>query len=173
MLGVGRLPSEAQVPLTPQPTDPASFSNNDHVYLFAGAAYLQATTHWTRRFAACSDFATTTSTAPTSTTWRPARDGRLHQRRHGSASHCCSPRASLIYTPSRSLEFYLTAGQGFHSADLRGVNQDTSVDLGLPHTPLLAKQDGEEVGLRAAVATAISSLTFARLQPVAAVRDHH
>jgi outer membrane receptor protein involved in Fe transport len=29
------------------------------------------------------------------------------------------------------------------------VNQDTSVDLGLPHTPLLARQEGQEVGMRA------------------------
>ena len=32
---------------------------------------------------------------------------------------------------------------------MRGVNQDTSVDLGLPHTPLLAKQEGQEIGVRA------------------------
>ena len=30
------------------------------------------------------------------------------------------------------------------------MNQDTSVDLGLPHTPLLARQEGQEVGVRAA-----------------------
>ena len=45
LLGVGRLPSEARVPLSAL-NDPASFSNLDQVYLFAGAAYLQAITHW-------------------------------------------------------------------------------------------------------------------------------
>ena len=64
------------------------------------------------------------------------------------SSRCFSPRA-VSSTPRRTLEFYLSAGRGFHSADLRGVNQDTSVDLGLPHTPLLARQEGQEVGVRA------------------------
>ena len=72
--------------------------------------------------------------------------------------HCPSPKGSLIYTPIEDqLEFYLSAGRGFHSADLRGVNQDTSVDLGLPHTPLLAKQEGQEVGVRA---TPMPNLAF-------------
>jgi outer membrane receptor protein involved in Fe transport len=68
-----------------------------------------------------------------------------------AAQSLLQPKGSMIYTPNPSLEFYLSAGRGFHSADLRGVNQDTSVGLGLPHTPLLAKQDGQEVGMRAAV----------------------
>jgi outer membrane receptor protein involved in Fe transport len=67
------------------------------------------------------------------------------------------PKGSLIYTPVDTVELYLSAGRGFHSADLRGVNQDTSVDLGLPHTPLLAKQEGQEVGVRA---TPIANLAF-------------
>ena len=50
MLGVGRLPSEDQVPLPRDAMIRPSFSNDDQVYLFAGAAYLQATTHWTRQF---------------------------------------------------------------------------------------------------------------------------
>ena len=70
------------------------------------------------------------------------------------------PKASLIFTPTDYLEFYASAGQGFHSADLRGVNQDRSVDLGLPHTSLLAKQDGQEVGFRAEIQRNIA-LTFA------------
>ena len=45
-LDVGRLPSEDRVPL-PAQDDPPSFSDSDQVYLFSGAAYLQATTHWT------------------------------------------------------------------------------------------------------------------------------
>jgi outer membrane receptor protein involved in Fe transport len=54
----------------------------------------------------------------------------------------------------------LSAGRGFHSADIRGVNQDTSVDLGLPRTALLAKQEGQEVGVRATPRPDLA-LTFA------------
>ena len=70
------------------------------------------------------------------------------------------PKGSLVYSPTDTLELYASAGRGFHSADLRGVNQDASVDLGLPHTPLLAKQEGQEGGLRA-VARSDLALTFA------------
>jgi hypothetical protein len=75
----------------------------------------------------------------------------------------CRPATAIaatevIFTATDYLEFYASIGRGFHSADLRGVNQDTSVDLGLPHTPLLARQEGQEVGVRTEVA---SNLAFA------------
>jgi outer membrane receptor protein involved in Fe transport len=60
------------------------------------------------------------------------------------------PKASLIFRPKDNFEFYLSAGEGFHSADLRGVNQSRVPALGLPFSPLLAPQWGEEVGVRAA-----------------------
>jgi len=161
LLGVGRLPSEAQVPLAPlPPTDPVSFSNNDQVYLFAGAAYLQAITHWS---------STLRSVVGVREDFQHGTDVDYLAALHQTAGYTnggtkrqslLQPKASLIYTPSTYLEFYLAAGQGFHSADLRGVNQDRSVDLGLPNTPLVAKQDGEEVGVRAEIARNIA-LTFA------------
>jgi outer membrane receptor protein involved in Fe transport len=149
-LSVGRLPSQGQVPLTMAQAsqDPASFLDDDSVRLLAGALYLQATTHWTAKF-------------------RTVLGGRIDVQ-HGSdtdllaALHqtagytnggtktqaLAQPKASLIFTATPWLELYAAAGQGFHSADLRGVNQDRSVDLGLPNTPLLARQVGEEIGLR-------------------------
>ena len=62
------------------------------------------------------------------------------------------PKGSLIYTPLNNLEFYVSGGEGFHGADVRGVNQaDKNPSLGLPETPLLAEQIGEEVGARTAL----------------------
>jgi outer membrane receptor protein involved in Fe transport len=161
LLGVGRLPSEGQVPLSlPPASDPASFSNNDQVYLFSGAAYLQATTHWTSTFR---------SVVGVRDDYQHGTDVDYLAALHDTAGYTnagtkqqslLQPKASLIYTPTNYLEFYLAAGQGFHSADLRGVNQDRSVNLGLPNTPLLAKQDGEEVGVRTEIARNIA-LTFA------------
>lgn len=151
LLGVGRLPSEARIPLSPS-NDPPSFSNDDHVFLFAAAVYAQVTTHW----------------LPQLRTVLGLRDDYQHgtdvdylQALHeldgytnAGAVHqsLLQPKGSIIYTPTDRLEFYLSAGQGFHSADIRGVNQDVSVNLGVPHTPLLAKQDGEEIGMRAEAA---------------------
>jgi len=146
-LGVGRLPSEAQVTLPPQ-NDHPSFSNSDQVYLFAGAGYVQAITHWTSMFrsvlAVRDDYQ-----HGTDVDYLAALHETAGYTNGGTAAQSLlQPKVSLIYAPTDALEIYLAAGRGFHSADLRGVNQDTSVALGLPHTPLLARQEGQEVGLR-------------------------
>ena len=159
MLLVGRLPSEGQIPLTfaQASGDPASYFNRDHVNLLAGALYVQATTHWT----------------PSIRTVLALRDDTQHgtdfdeyAQLHQTAGYTnggtrsqslLQPKGSLITDPVHDLELYASAGEGFHSADLRGVNQDVSVDLGLPHTPLLARQIGEEVGLRS---TPFPNVTF-------------
>ena len=150
IIDVGRLPSEGQVPLTPAqtPDDPPSFSNHDNVNLFASALYLQATTHWTSWFR---------SVLGVRIDYQHGTDDDLLAALHATAGYTnggargkelVQPKASIIFTPLDNLEIYGSAGEGFHSADLRGVNQDRSVDLGLPSTPLLAKQYGEEVGVR-------------------------
>ena len=156
-LGVGRLPSEAQAPL-PAQNDPPSFSNDDRVYLLAGALYGQATTHWS---------STLRSVLGLRGDYQHGTDvdhlARLHATAGYSnggtaASWLLQPKGSLIYAPSGYLEFYASAGRGFHSADLRGVDQ--AAMPGLPRTPLLAQQDGQELGMRAAVKPNLA-LTFA------------
>jgi len=153
LLYVGRLPSEDRVPLTAT-DDPPSFSNEDQVYLFAGAAWVQATTHWTSTFRSVlgfrEDYQHGTDIDYLAALHEESRPGYTGYTNGGTAQQALpQPKANLIYTPTDTLEFYLSAGRGFHSGDLRGVNQDTSVDLGLPHTPLLARQEGQEVGVRA------------------------
>ena len=147
-LGVGRLPSEDRLPL-PAVDDPPSFSDSDQIYLFAAAGYLQDTTHWSPRLRSVLgvrlDYQHGTDNDYLSALH--ATDG--YTNGGTAAQSLAQPKASLIFTATPSLELYASAGEGFHSADLRGVNQDRSVDLGLPHTPLLAAQWGEEVGLRA------------------------
>jgi outer membrane receptor protein involved in Fe transport len=151
-LNVGRLPSQGQVALTPAQTvnDPASFSNNDNVNLFAGALYAQATTHWTPLFR---------TVLGLRNDYQHGIDNDLLAALHQTAGYTNGgargqdlpqPKGSLIFTPNDNLEFYLSAGEGFHSADLRGVNQSRSPDLGIPPSPLLAQQWGEEVGVRTA-----------------------
>lgn len=154
ILNVGRLPSESQTPLpaSEASNDPASFSDDDRVNLFAAAAYLQATTHWT---------STLRTSLGVREDFQYGTDSDLLAKLHETAGYAnggtksqslMEPKGNLVYTPSDELELYLSAGAGFHSADLRGVNQDKSVDLGLPNTPLLAKQYGEEAGARGALA---------------------
>jgi hypothetical protein len=153
ILYVGRLPSEDRVPL-PAANDPPSFSNEDRVYLFAGAAWVQATTRWTSNFRSVlgfrEDYQHGTDIDYLAALHEQSGPGYTGYTNSGTVRQALpQPKGSLIYTPLDTLEFYLSAGRGFHSADIRGVNQDTSVDLGLPHTPLLAKQEGQEIGVRA------------------------
>jgi len=156
MLYVGRLPSEDQTPL-PSSYVPPSYSNKDQVYLFAGATYLMATTHWASNFRSMFGVRVDFQHG-TDIDYLAALHETAGYTNGGTAQQALvQPKGSLIYTATDNLEFYLTAGRGFHSADLRGVNQDVSVDLGLPHTPLLAKQEGQEVGVRA---TPQRNLTF-------------
>jgi outer membrane receptor protein involved in Fe transport len=148
LLGVGRLPSEDRVPL-PSQDDLPSFSNDDQVYLFAAAGYLQATTRWSAQWRSVLGIRDDYQHG-TDIDYLAALHETAGYTNGGTAAESLpQPKASLIYTPTHELEFYADAGEGFHSADLRGVNQDRSVDLGLPNTPLLAKQEGEEVGVRA------------------------
>jgi hypothetical protein len=164
ILRVGRLPSEGMVPL-PVSSAPPSYSNDDQVYLFAGAAWLQATTHWTADFRTVlgfrEDYQHGTDIDYLAALHEALIPGVPYGRytNGGTAQQALpQPKGSLIYTAIEDqLEFYASIGRGFHSADLRGVNQVTSVDLGLPRTPLLAKQEGQEVGVRA---TPMPNLAF-------------
>jgi outer membrane receptor protein involved in Fe transport len=150
LVSVGRLPSEGQVALSPQ-LDPPTYSNDDQVYLFAGAAYGQIATHWTSKIRTVLgvrlDFQ-----HGTDVDYLAALHETAGYTNGGTAEKFLfQPKGALIYAASDTLDFYLAAGRGFHSADLRGVNQDTSVNLGLPRTPLLALQEGQEAGMRAAI----------------------
>ena len=61
------------------------------------------------------------------------------------------PKGSLIVGPFYQTEFYLSAGRGFHSDDVRGVFGTVPLE-GVPAlagaTPLLAPTTGYEVGMR-------------------------
>jgi hypothetical protein len=161
---VGRLPSADRVPM-PAADDPPSFSDEDQVYLFAAAAWVQATTRWTSNFRTVlgfrADYQHGTDVDYLAALHEQSGSGYTGYSNSGTVQQALpQPKGSLIYTPLDTLEFYISAGRGFHSADIRGVNQDTSVDLGLPHTPLLAKQEGQEIGVRATPGPHLA-LTFA------------
>lgn len=155
ILHVGRNASEDRIPL-PLEDSPASYTNDDMVRMFATAAYLQATTRWTTRLR---------SVLGVREDYQHGTDDDFLAALHETAGYSnggtvrqalTQPKGSLIYTVNDSLELYLSAGRGFHSADLRGVNQDGHADLGLPHTPLLARQEGQEIGIRAKPASRLA-----------------
>ncbi len=150
MLLVGRLPSEGQQPLTfaQAVDDPPSYLNRDRVNLLAGAIYIQVTSHWTSRIRTVLGLRDDTQYGTDFDEYATRHEQAGYTNGGARSQSLLQPKGSLIYDPLHHIELYVSAGEGFHSADLRGVNQDTSVDLGLPRTPLLAKQIGEELGLR-------------------------
>jgi hypothetical protein len=166
ILHVERMPSEGMTLLSAAEAaaDPPSFSNDDQVYLFAGALWVQTTTRWASQFRSVlgfrADYQHGSDRDYLAALHQESVPGQYAGYTNGGTAQQVlpQPKGSLIYTPiEKQLEFYLSAGRAFHSADLRGVNQDTSVDLGLPRTPLLAKQEGQEVGVRA---TPLPNLAF-------------
>jgi outer membrane receptor protein involved in Fe transport len=159
MLRVGRLPTDDRVP-QPAENYPPSYTNDDGVWLFSGALYAQTSTRWTPRFR---------SVIGLRGDYQRGTDIDYQAEQHALAGYSNSgtarqflpqPKASFIFTATDTLEIYANIGRGFHSADLRGVNQDVSVDLGLPHTRLLSKQEGQELGLRATPLPSLA-ITFA------------
>jgi hypothetical protein len=131
---VSRYPTKDRA-VIPAIDDPLNFSEADSVRLTSVAAFAQTTTHWTQWFRSVfgyrydtqygSDIGTNTGTA---------------------SGHLLAPKGSLILRPDESTEIYLSAGRGFHSDDLRGVT--AAQRIGLPGAPLIARQSGEEIGLR-------------------------
>jgi hypothetical protein len=131
---VSRVPTKDRVVL-PAAADPLGFSERDRAHLGTVGGYVQATTHWTPWMRSVlgirEDHASGSDTGTNA----------------GSASRALlQPKGSLIFTPAATTEFYLSAGRGFHSIDLRGVTQAQSTGQSI--LPLLSSASGEEVGVR-------------------------
>ncbi len=136
---VSRVPTQDRVPLTAAQLAavdyPSVYSESDYVHLYSIAAYGQMTSHWTEWFRSVLGFRADYMYGIDSGTW------------YGTASRVLpEPKASLIFRASETTEFYVSGGRGFHSDDLRGVNQ-ARIE-GTPGAPLIASQTGEEVGVR-------------------------
>ena len=149
---VSRVPTQNRVPLTPAQLAavdyPAVFSETDYVHLYSLAAYGQMTSHWTEWFRSVLGFRADYMYGVDSGTG------------YGAASRVIpEPKGSLIFSPSETTEFYLSAGRGFHSDDLRGVNQ-ARIE-GVAGAPLIATQLGEEIGVRQLLLDKRISLTVA------------
>ena len=144
---LSRLPTAGRIVLTAA-QNPLDFSETDHVHLLNLSGYMQATTHWTAWFRTVvgirEDFI----------------QGIDSGTNFGSASQSLfQPKISLIFTPAATTELYLSAGRGFHSDDLRGVTQ--AATTGQSGAPLIARQKGEELGVRQHLAAGKVTVTLA------------
>jgi outer membrane receptor protein involved in Fe transport len=142
-MGLGLIHTEQRLPVQ-DPALGSPFLEEDHVTEQSYSVYGQATTHWTGWFR---------SVIGLREDYFEARDTGTNA---GSPSASfLQPKGSLIFTPSDNYEFYISAGRGFHSDDVRGVTQ--AATLGVSGAPLIAKSDGAEVGMRT---TPLSNLTL-------------
>jgi outer membrane receptor protein involved in Fe transport len=144
---LSRLPSAGRAVL-PSAHDPLNFSETDDVHLLDLSGYAQATTRWTPWFRSVLGI----------------RADHIHGIDSGTNSGRASdsllqPKISLVFTPADTTELYLSAGRGFHSDDLRGVTQAAAT--GQPGAPLIARQRGEEFGVRQQLAQDKIAITLA------------
>jgi outer membrane receptor protein involved in Fe transport len=146
-LNVARFPTQDAAPI-PAVDDPLGFDESDRVRLGSEAAYLQATTHWREWFRTVFGLRTD---------YEYGRDTGTNRGNDSRA--ILEPKGGLIFQPTASTEFYVSAGRGFHSDDIRGVNQART--LGMPGAPLIATQMGEEIGLRQELLERKAAFTFA------------
>jgi outer membrane receptor protein involved in Fe transport len=113
--------------------------------------YGENTIHWTKWFR-------------TTLGWRgdyfEGTDNSIYDQFNSGRSHAAigSPKASLVVGPFNKTEFFLSAGMGFHSNDVRGTTiteypVDRILNPGITSSPLgadplLVRTRGAEVGVR-------------------------
>lgn len=147
---VSRLPTEDRIVIAAA-ADPLNFSEADTVRLSSFSAYAQTSTRWTDWFRSVLGYR------------YDSQYGSDRGTNSGTASdHLLAPKGSLIFRPVEMTELYLSAGRGFHSDDLRGVT--AAQDAHVAGAPLIARQSGEEIGIRQQITPAFTmTLSFYEL----------
>jgi|HubBroStandDraft_1064217.scaffolds.fasta_scaffold00025_25 outer membrane receptor protein involved in Fe transport len=115
----------------------------DKIELNDTGPYFSNTTHW---------LSWLRTTIGVREEYARARDHELLTGSFGSArKFLFQPKGDVTFGPWSDTEFYVSAGKGFHSDDIRGVlgnvpNEATGLAIG--QVPLLARTYGEEFGVR-------------------------
>lgn len=132
--------------------DPVDLSS---VHEYSGGIYLQADAHladWVRM-----DMGLRADAAEFRV------DDSIPQNSGNRAAAILSPKLDIVFGPWRSTEFYIDAGEGFHSNDARGVVEHVDPEDGaatMPVTPLV-RAEGAEVGVRTSrVAGLVSTVSI-------------
>ena len=115
------------------------------------ALYVQNTTRWT-------DWVRTVAGGRGD--WYRAKIASDNPLNSGNASDfIASPKFSLIFGPFQQTEFFVNAGYGFHSNDVRGVTITVDPATGLPadKVPFLVRSKGAEVGMTTKVVPGLES----------------
>ncbi len=128
---------------------------DDHVIEASAGLYGENRTQWADKFRTVAGLREDAYYGSDQSTL-PANSGNI-------AKAITSPKGTMIFGPWQDTEYYLSAGQGFHSNDLRGAvtttdalateinqQQGNPAIVNQTKTPLLTKATGYEVGVRSA-----------------------
>ncbi|HYA86149.1 MAG TPA: TonB-dependent receptor [Nitrospirota bacterium] len=132
-----------------------SVTEQDHVIQTSGSIYVQNRFQWSEKFRSIAGL------REDYYYWDVMANNPLNSgEAHGSL---LSPKLSLIFGPWEKTEYYINAGQGFHSNDGRGATMRVDPLTGEPTSKVtpLVRAEGLDIGARTAVIPhAQSELTF-------------
>ncbi len=116
----------------------------DQIQLNDIAPYVSNTTHWL-------PWLRSTIGARQDFSWASDRSEIAGIARGTASQGLFQPKGNIAFGPWFDTEFYISAGKGFHSDDIRGVLGSVPLEgtpLSVGRVPLMAKTSGAEVGFR-------------------------
>lgn len=120
-----------------------SGTRDDRVKEASVGLFVQSTLHWTPWLRTTAGYRGDVYGATVESLLTPANSGR-------ASAAIGSPKLGMVLGPFAKTEFFVNAGEGFHSNDARGVTIRQSPSDGSPldQSPFLVRTRGAEVGVR-------------------------
>jgi len=128
-----------------------SVTEKDHVVQTSYSIYVQNRFQWSEKFRSIAGLREDVYS------WDVMADNPLNSgKAHASL---LSPKLSLIFGPWEKTEYYINAGQGFHSNDGRGTTMTVDPLTGEPTSKVtpLVRAEGVDIGVRTAVIPRLQS----------------
>jgi TonB dependent receptor/TonB-dependent Receptor Plug Domain len=126
---------------------------SDHVDEGSVGIYGENVLHWTSWLRTVVGWRGDLYTASDDSIYDPANSGKAQ-------AAIGSPKFSVVFGPFAKTEFYLSAGMGFHSNDVRGVTiteEPTDPSTKLFPSPFLVRTRGGEIGVRTKIVPGLTS----------------
>jgi hypothetical protein len=114
--------------------------------------FVQNTLHWTDWLRSSTGWRGDLYQASVNSYFTPANSGNVN-------AFIGSPKIGVVFGPFASTEFFVNAGEGFHSNDARGVTITASPADGSPlqASPFLVRTKGAEIGVRTKIIPKLES----------------
>jgi outer membrane receptor protein involved in Fe transport len=127
-------------------------TRDDRVKEASVGLFVQSTLHWTPWLRTTAGYRGDVYTATVESLLTPANSGR-------AGAGIGSPKFGMVLGPFAKTEFFVNAGEGFHSNDARGVTirQSPSDGSSVDPSPFLVRTRGAEVGVRSRLIPGLES----------------